>query len=121
MKIKLIPNNEQDLSKVFIFLLPLVVLLSASINFLKDSFNNLYLASPGTSWSKTLPLTNPVKTGKKYSPLYFTTNALLFIIRGKKNEPSFVKFTAEKLSEIRGISKSNLIDATTLNFNKLFN
>jgi TatD DNase family protein len=41
--------------------------------------------------------------------------------RGKKNEPSFVKFTAEKLSEIRGISKSNLIDATTLNFNKLFN
>ena len=41
--------------------------------------------------------------------------------RGKKNEPSFVKFTAEKLADIRGISKSELIKATTANFNSLFN
>ena len=41
--------------------------------------------------------------------------------RGKKNEPSFVKYTAEKLANIRQISTSDLIKNTTFNFNKLFN
>ena len=41
--------------------------------------------------------------------------------RGKKNEPSFVKFTAEKLAEIKNIPISELIKNTTSNFNKLFN
>ena len=41
--------------------------------------------------------------------------------RGKKNEPSFVKYIAEKLADIKEISKSDLIKATTTNFNKLFN
>ncbi len=41
--------------------------------------------------------------------------------RGKKNEPSFVKYTAEKLAEIKKISKFELIKTTTSNFNKLFN
>ena len=41
--------------------------------------------------------------------------------RGKKNEPSFVKFTAEKLAEIKDISLSELVKSTTSNFNKLFN
>ena len=41
--------------------------------------------------------------------------------RGKKNEPSFVKYTAEKLADIKEISKFDLIKATTANFNKLFN
>ena len=40
--------------------------------------------------------------------------------RGKKNEPSFVKFTAQKLSEIKNISENELIKITTNNFNKLF-
>ena len=40
--------------------------------------------------------------------------------RGKKNEPSFIKFTASKLAEIKKISKIDLIDITTKNFNKLF-
>ena len=41
--------------------------------------------------------------------------------RGKKNEPSFVKYTAEKLSSIKDISRADLISATSLNFNNLFN
>ena len=41
--------------------------------------------------------------------------------RGKKNEPSFVKFTAEKLAEIKDIPMSELVKNTTSNFNKLFN
>ena len=40
--------------------------------------------------------------------------------RGKKNEPSFIDFTATKLAEIKEISKSELIEITTSNFNKLF-
>ncbi len=40
--------------------------------------------------------------------------------RGKKNEPSFIDFTAAKLAEIKDISKSELIKITTNNFNKLF-
>ena len=41
--------------------------------------------------------------------------------RGKKNEPSFVKYTAEKLADIKNIPISDLIKNTTSNFNKLFN
>ncbi len=41
--------------------------------------------------------------------------------RGKKNEPSFVKFTAEKLASIKDITTDKLIKATSENFNSLFN
>ena len=40
--------------------------------------------------------------------------------RGKKNEPSFIKFTAEKLANIKKVKKEHLIEATSLNFNTLF-
>ena len=40
--------------------------------------------------------------------------------RGKKNEPSYVKFTAKKLSEIKKIPENELIKITTNNFNRLF-
>ena len=40
--------------------------------------------------------------------------------RGKKNEPSFIDYTASKLAEIKNISKLELIRITTDNFNKLF-
>ena len=41
--------------------------------------------------------------------------------RGKKNEPSFVKFTAEKLANLKKIDTQQLIKTTTLNFKTLFN
>ena len=40
--------------------------------------------------------------------------------RGKKNEPSFIEFTAIKLAEIKKIDKKELIKITTNNFNNLF-
>ena len=40
--------------------------------------------------------------------------------RGKKNEPSFIKFTAEKLANLRNIEVDKLILLTTNNFNTLF-
>ena len=41
-------------------------------------------------------------------------------MRGKKNEPSFIKYTINKLSELRSISNSEIIKITTNNFNNLF-
>ena len=41
--------------------------------------------------------------------------------RGKKNEPSFVKFTAEKLANLKKVDTQELIKTTTLNFKTLFN
>ena len=40
--------------------------------------------------------------------------------RGSKNEPSFVKFTGEKLAILKNIKFEDLINSTTNNFNKLF-
>ena len=41
-------------------------------------------------------------------------------MRGKKNEPSFVRFTLKKLSELKSIDTQELDKITTDNFNRLF-
>ena len=41
--------------------------------------------------------------------------------RGKKNEPSFIKYTLEKLAEIKNDEVDNIKQITNNNFNKLFN
>tara|TARA_B100000900_G_scaffold216053_1_gene182968 strand:- start:1327 stop:2088 length:762 start_codon:yes stop_codon:yes gene_type:complete len=40
--------------------------------------------------------------------------------RGKSNEPSFVKYTAQKLADLKQISYLDLVKNTTSNFNRLF-
>ena len=40
--------------------------------------------------------------------------------RGKKNEPSFLAYTAQKLAEIKDLSKQEITKITTKNFNNLF-
>ena len=42
-------------------------------------------------------------------------------MRGKKNEPSYIKYTLEKLSDLKEITVEHMSDITTNNFNKLFN
>ena len=41
-------------------------------------------------------------------------------MRGKKNEPSYIKYTAQKLASLKKIEFQNLKNFTTNNFNKLF-
>ena len=41
-------------------------------------------------------------------------------MRGRKNEPSFIRFTLEKLAQIKKQSFENMDKITTENFNKLF-
>ena len=40
--------------------------------------------------------------------------------RGKKNEPAYIKFTAQKLANLRNMEVEKLIKITTKNFNTLF-
>ena len=42
-------------------------------------------------------------------------------MRGKKNEPSFIKYTLEKLSTLKETTADQMSSITTVNFNKLFN
>ena len=41
-------------------------------------------------------------------------------MRGKKNEPSFIKYTLKKLSELKGVSEVEMDNLTTKNFETLF-
>ena len=42
-------------------------------------------------------------------------------MRGKKNEPSFIKYTLDKLSTLKKVTVEKMSKTTTDNFNKLFN
>ena len=42
-------------------------------------------------------------------------------LRGKKNEPSFIKYTLEKLADVKGIEVEDIKKITNDNFYKLFN
>ena len=41
-------------------------------------------------------------------------------MRGKKNEPSYIKYTAKKLAELKNIEFSKIVKFTTKNFENLF-
>ena len=41
-------------------------------------------------------------------------------VRGRRNEPAYVRYTAEKIAELRGMTLEELAEATTKNAARLF-
>ena len=86
------------------------------------TLNSYFSASGIITFKNSLDLQNTFKSIPMENILIETDSPFLAPVpkRGKKNEPSFIDFTATKLAEIKNISKEKLIKKTTENFNKLF-
>ena len=84
--------------------------------------NSYFSASGIITFKNSIDLQDTFKSLPLEKVLIETDSPFLAPVpnRGKKNEPSFIDFTAVKLAEIKEISKSKLIEITTNNFNKLF-
>ena len=86
------------------------------------NLNSFFSASGIITFKNSLDLQNTFKSLPLERILIETDSPFLAPVpnRGKKNEPSFIDFTAAKLAMIKDISKEDLIKITTKNFNKLF-
>ena len=87
------------------------------------SLNAFFSASGIITFKNSLDLQNTFKTIPLNKLLIETDSPFLAPIpmRGKKNEPSFIKYTIQKLSLIKEKSVEQMMDLTTKNFNNLFN
>ena len=98
---------------------------TGSMKFAKDLLNlGAYFSASGIiTFKNSLELQETFKSIPLNKLLIETDSPYLSPVpyRGKPNEPSYVKYTAEKLAIIKNISKNELINATTSNFNVLFN
>ena len=85
-------------------------------------FNSYFSASGIITFKNSLDLQKTFKFIPLDNIMIETDSPFLAPVpnRGKKNEPSFIDFTATKLAEIKDIEKSKLIEITTDNFNNLF-
>ena len=86
------------------------------------TLNSYFSASGIITFKNSLDLQNTFKSLPMDNILIETDSPFLAPVpkRGKKNEPSFIDFTATKLAEVKNLSKVDLIKKTTDNFNKLF-
>ncbi len=85
-------------------------------------FNSYFSASGIITFKNSIELQKTFKFLPLDKILIETDSPFLAPVpnRGKKNEPSFIDFTATKLAEIKSIEKSEIIKITTNNFNNLF-
>ena len=97
---------------------------TGSLDFAKKllTLNAFFSASGIITFKNSLDLQETFKSLPLEKILIETDSPFLAPVpnRGKKNEPSFIDYTAQKLADIRNISKLELINSTTNNFNKLF-
>ena len=86
-------------------------------------FNVFFSASGIITFKKSIELQNTFKFIPTEKLLIETDSPYLAPEpnRGKKNEPSFIKYTAEKLANIKNLEINEVITKTSLNFNTLFN
>ena len=85
-------------------------------------FNTYFSASGIITFKNSTDLQNTFKELPLERLLIETDSPFLAPepMRGKKNEPSFVRFTLKKLSELKDIDTHELDKITTDNFNRLF-
>jgi TatD DNase family protein len=98
---------------------------TGSLEFSKKllKLNAFFSASGIITFKNSIDLQNTFKTIPLEKLLIETDSPYLAPIpmRGKKNEPSFIKYTLEKLSIIKETTVKKMTKITTDNFNKLFN
>ena len=97
---------------------------TGSLNFSKKllTLGSFFSASGIITFKNSINLQNTFKTIPLEKLLIETDSPFLAPIpmRGKKNEPSFIKYTLEKLSLLKDISIEKMSKITTDNFNNLF-
>ena len=97
---------------------------TGSYNFVKKliTLNSYFSASGIITFKNSTELQETFKKISNDKLLIETDSPFLAPIpmRGKKNEPSFIKYTAEKLAQIKEISFDEISKITTNNFNNLF-
>ena len=97
---------------------------TGSMEFAKKLMNlNAYFSASGIiTFKNSLDLQETFKLIDKNKILIETDSPFLapMPMRGKKNEPSFIKYTLEKLSQLKSIDFNELEQITTNNFDNLF-
>ena len=97
---------------------------TGSLEFAKKllSLNSYFSASGIITFKNSIVLQNTFTQIPIEKLLVETDSPFLAPIpmRGKKNEPSFIKYTIEKLSLLKGIEVVKMSKTTTDNFNRLF-
>ena len=86
------------------------------------SFNAFFSASGIITFKNSLELQETFKS-IPFSQLLIETDSPFLApipMRGKNNEPSFIKYTAKKLAILKNVSEEEIIKTTTDNFNKIF-
>ena len=97
---------------------------TGSLEFSKklQTLGAFFSASGIITFNNSIDLQNTFKTIPLEKLLIETDSPFLAPIpmRGKKNEPSFIKYTLEKLSTLKETTAEKMSKITTDNFNKLF-
>ena len=113
-------NNYNKKKKIKI----LMHCFTGSLKFAKKllPLNAFFSASGIITFKNTLDLQSTFKEIPLNNLLIETDSPFLAPapMRGKKNEPSFIKYTLKKLSEIKNVDMKELDKITTNNFNYLF-
>jgi len=97
---------------------------TGSDNFAKklQTLNSYFSASGIITFKNSIELQNTFKNLPIENLLVETDSPYLAPVpmRGKKNEPSFIKYTVEKLSDLKSLTPLEISKITTENFDKLF-
>lgn len=84
---------------------------------------NFYLAFGGVLTFKNAPVQQQVAQNVPLERILLETDSPYLApvpFRGKRNEPAYVRYVADKLAELRRLSVAEVADITTANAHKLF-